>query len=185
MSKPCRWVFALQCCLVRPWGRVWVSGCRWIFAQASLVSRPCRWVGVVSAVEARRGNCLCCLLRLPACPPACLLMAHQCPTLSCSALRSCRCSRCLPHAGPLPLLLSPLQMVEGLKVATDKKAAAEQVKALYKLFAEKDCTMVEVGGWAGGWVGGRGAAAAGGAAGWVCQGAAATAETQGLRALLS
>jgi hypothetical protein len=76
-------------------------------------------------------------------------------------------------------------MVEGLKVATDKKAAAEQVKALYKLFAEKDCTMVEVGGWAGGWVGGRGAAAAGGAAGWVCQGAAATAETQGLRALLS
>ena len=45
-------------------------------------------------------------------------------------------------------------MVEGLKVATDKKAAAEQVKALYKLFAEKDCTMVEVGGWAGGRAGG-------------------------------
>jgi hypothetical protein len=35
-------------------------------------------------------------------------------------------------------------MVEGLKVTTDKKAAAEQIKGLYKLFVEKDCTMVEV-----------------------------------------
>lgn len=37
-----------------------------------------------------------------------------------------------------------MEMVEGLKVSTDKQAAAEQVKALYKLFADKDCTMVEV-----------------------------------------
>eukprot|EP00887_Chlorella_sp_A99_P004443 scaffold30.g4443.t1 len=37
-----------------------------------------------------------------------------------------------------------MQMAEGLKVQTDKKAAAEQIKALYKLFVEKDCTMVEV-----------------------------------------
>lgn len=37
-----------------------------------------------------------------------------------------------------------LQMVEGLKVQTDKKAAAEQIKGLYRLFVEKDCTMVEV-----------------------------------------
>lgn len=36
------------------------------------------------------------------------------------------------------------QMVEGLKVQTDKKAAAEQIKGLYRLFCEKDCTMVEV-----------------------------------------
>lgn len=35
-------------------------------------------------------------------------------------------------------------MVEGLKVQTDKKAAAEQIKGLYRLFVEKDCTMVEV-----------------------------------------
>ena len=39
-------------------------------------------------------------------------------------------------------------MVEGLKVQTDKKAAAEQIKGLYRLFVEKDCTMVEVGSWA-------------------------------------
>lgn len=31
-------------------------------------------------------------------------------------------------------------------MATDKKAAAEQIKGLYRLFVEKDCTMVEVGG---------------------------------------
>ncbi|EFN51726.1 hypothetical protein CHLNCDRAFT_139908 [Chlorella variabilis] len=35
-------------------------------------------------------------------------------------------------------------MVEGLKVTTDKAAAAEQIKGLYRLFVEKDCTMVEV-----------------------------------------
>ncbi len=35
-------------------------------------------------------------------------------------------------------------MVEGLKVTTDKIKAAQQIKALYKLFVEKDCTMVEV-----------------------------------------
>lgn len=29
---------------------------------------------------------------------------------------------------------------------TDKKAAAEQIKGLYRLFCEKDCTMVEVSG---------------------------------------
>lgn len=34
-------------------------------------------------------------------------------------------------------------MVEGLQVTTDKAAAAEQIKGLYKLFTEKDCTMVE------------------------------------------
>ncbi len=36
------------------------------------------------------------------------------------------------------------QAVEGLKVTGDKKAAADQIKALYKTFAESDCTMVEV-----------------------------------------
>ena len=36
------------------------------------------------------------------------------------------------------------QAVEGLKVSGDKKAAAEQIKALYKTFTESDCTMVEV-----------------------------------------
>jgi succinyl-CoA synthetase beta subunit len=36
------------------------------------------------------------------------------------------------------------QVVEGLKVTTDKKKAMEQIKALYRLFVEKDCTMVEV-----------------------------------------
>ncbi|PRW59385.1 Succinyl- ligase [ADP-forming] subunit mitochondrial isoform B [Chlorella sorokiniana] len=37
-----------------------------------------------------------------------------------------------------------MQMVEGLKVQTDKQAAAEQIKGLYRLFCDKDCTMVEV-----------------------------------------
>lgn len=36
------------------------------------------------------------------------------------------------------------RMVEGLGVTTDRKAAAEQIKSLYKLFIEKDCTMVEI-----------------------------------------
>ena len=35
-------------------------------------------------------------------------------------------------------------MVEGLKVTGDKKAAAAQIRALYKLFVDSDCTMVEV-----------------------------------------
>jgi hypothetical protein len=91
-------------------------------------------------------------------------------------------------------------MVEGLKVATDKKAAAEQVKALYKLFAEKDCTMVEVRGRVGGqlvgacgcvqargWVSGLvGGVQQRGARVGVCasQSAAATALRPGPRALL-
>lgn len=37
-----------------------------------------------------------------------------------------------------------LRMVDGLGVTTDRTAAAEQIKALYRLFCEKDCTMVEV-----------------------------------------
>ena len=37
-----------------------------------------------------------------------------------------------------------LQMVQGLGVSTDPKAAADQIKSLYKLFTERDCTMVEV-----------------------------------------
>ncbi len=37
-----------------------------------------------------------------------------------------------------------MQMAEGLKVTGDKKAAAEQIKGLYKLFTASDCTMVEV-----------------------------------------
>lgn len=37
-----------------------------------------------------------------------------------------------------------MQMVNGLGVTTDKNAAAQQIKALYHLFAERDCTMVEV-----------------------------------------
>ena len=36
------------------------------------------------------------------------------------------------------------QMVDGLQVTTDKKAAAEQIKNLYKMFTSCDCTMVEV-----------------------------------------
>ena len=36
------------------------------------------------------------------------------------------------------------QAVEGLKVSGDKKAAADQIKALYKTFTDCDCTMVEV-----------------------------------------
>jgi succinyl-CoA synthetase beta subunit len=34
-------------------------------------------------------------------------------------------------------------VVDGLKVKGDKGAAAKQIKALYKLFVEADCTMVE------------------------------------------
>eukprot|EP00891_Asterochloris_glomerata_P003330 jgi/Astpho2/3330/Aster-04679 len=37
-----------------------------------------------------------------------------------------------------------MKMVDGLKVSVDKKAAAEQIKGLYRLFEAKDCTMVEV-----------------------------------------
>eukprot|EP01025_Chloroclados_australasicus_P020484 TRINITY_DN2158_c0_g1_i1.p1 TRINITY_DN2158_c0_g1~~TRINITY_DN2158_c0_g1_i1.p1 ORF type:complete len:456 (-),score=66.98 TRINITY_DN2158_c0_g1_i1:367-1632(-) len=37
-----------------------------------------------------------------------------------------------------------MQMVKGLEVQGDNTAAAEQIKSLYKLFVEKDCTMVEV-----------------------------------------
>eukprot|EP01023_Acetabularia_acetabulum_P005329 TRINITY_DN12174_c0_g1_i1.p1 TRINITY_DN12174_c0_g1~~TRINITY_DN12174_c0_g1_i1.p1 ORF type:complete len:421 (-),score=99.56 TRINITY_DN12174_c0_g1_i1:171-1433(-) len=37
-----------------------------------------------------------------------------------------------------------LQMVKGLQVKGDHAAAAEQIKGLYNLFYEKDCTMVEV-----------------------------------------
>jgi succinyl-CoA synthetase beta subunit len=36
------------------------------------------------------------------------------------------------------------QMVEGLQITTDKDAARQQIKNFYKLFTEKDCTMVEV-----------------------------------------
>jgi succinyl-CoA synthetase beta subunit len=35
-------------------------------------------------------------------------------------------------------------VVEGLKVSGDKAEAAAQIKALYSLFADHDCTMVEV-----------------------------------------
>jgi len=37
-----------------------------------------------------------------------------------------------------------MQVVDGLQVTGDKAKAAEQIKALYRLFAERDCTMVEV-----------------------------------------
>jgi len=36
------------------------------------------------------------------------------------------------------------QVVAGLKCSGDKAAAAEQIMALYRLFSEADCTMVEV-----------------------------------------
>ncbi|KAL7485430.1 hypothetical protein ACHAW6_011049 [Cyclotella cf. meneghiniana] len=36
------------------------------------------------------------------------------------------------------------KVVEGLGVSGDKTAAAHQIKALYNLFVDKDCTMVEV-----------------------------------------
>ena len=35
-------------------------------------------------------------------------------------------------------------MVAGINASGDMAKAAEQIKALYKLFAESDCTMVEV-----------------------------------------
>lgn len=37
-----------------------------------------------------------------------------------------------------------MHMVDGLGVTTDKKSAAGQIKNLYKLFIERDCTMVEI-----------------------------------------
>lgn len=37
-----------------------------------------------------------------------------------------------------------MQMAKGLAVTGDVKAAAQQIKNLYKLFAQSDCTMVEV-----------------------------------------
>lgn len=37
-----------------------------------------------------------------------------------------------------------MQMAKGLAVTGDLKAAAQQIKNLYKLFAQSDCTMVEV-----------------------------------------
>lgn len=37
-----------------------------------------------------------------------------------------------------------MAMVDGLKVSGSQEAAAKQIEALYKLFMEKDCTMVEV-----------------------------------------
>jgi len=36
------------------------------------------------------------------------------------------------------------KVVEGLTVSGDKQAAGEQIRALYQLFVDKDCTMVEV-----------------------------------------
>jgi len=36
------------------------------------------------------------------------------------------------------------QVVEGLTVSGDKAAAGEQIRALYQLFVDRDCTMVEV-----------------------------------------
>mmetsp|Transcript_6652 Transcript_6652/g.10151 ORF Transcript_6652/g.10151 Transcript_6652/m.10151 type:complete len:415 (-) Transcript_6652:118-1362(-) len=36
------------------------------------------------------------------------------------------------------------QVVDGLTVSGDKDAAADQIRALYNLFIDKDCTMVEV-----------------------------------------
>ena len=36
------------------------------------------------------------------------------------------------------------QVVEGLGVTSDKKAAMDQIKALYTVFDKSDCTMVEV-----------------------------------------
>lgn len=36
------------------------------------------------------------------------------------------------------------KMVDGLGVSVERKAAAEQIKSLYNLFAACDCTMVEV-----------------------------------------
>lgn len=39
-----------------------------------------------------------------------------------------------------------MQMAKGLAVTGDIKAAAQQIKNLYKLFTESDCTMVEVSG---------------------------------------
>lgn len=36
------------------------------------------------------------------------------------------------------------QVIKGLGATGDKKAAGEQIKALYNLFVDKDCTMVEV-----------------------------------------
>jgi succinyl-CoA synthetase beta subunit len=47
-----------------------------------------------------------------------------------------------PAAGMTAAQVS--KIVDALGVTTDKAAAGEQVKALYRLFCERDCTMVEV-----------------------------------------
>lgn len=36
------------------------------------------------------------------------------------------------------------EMVNGLQVSGDESKAIDQIKKLYKLFIDKDCTMVEV-----------------------------------------
>ena len=51
--------------------------------------------------------------------------------------------RCLIDL-PLPTLYQALEVVAGLGVKGDKDKAADQIKALYKLFTDLDCTMVEV-----------------------------------------
>ncbi|KAG8463420.1 hypothetical protein KFE25_004931 [Diacronema lutheri] len=62
----------------------------------------------------------------------------------------------LAHSNPEAIIKVPVDMakgmsdsealaiVDGLKCTGDKKAAAEQIRALFKLFCECDCTMVEV-----------------------------------------
>lgn len=50
---------------------------------------------------------------------------------------------------PVNIMTGPTEeqietVVNGLGVSGDKKAAADQIKALYNLFVDKDCTMVEV-----------------------------------------
>lgn len=37
-----------------------------------------------------------------------------------------------------------MKMVNGLKVSGSQEEAVKQIKQLYQLFVEKDCTMVEV-----------------------------------------
>lgn len=37
-----------------------------------------------------------------------------------------------------------MKMVKGLHVSGSQEEAVKQIKQLYKLFVEKDCTMVEV-----------------------------------------
>lgn len=59
--------------------------------------------------------------------------------------RACKCEAMLgrPNNAGCSVVQAG-KMAKGLAVSGDKAAAAQQIKNLYKLFVESDCTMVEV-----------------------------------------